>query len=870
MRKFYLPLALSGWLLSATAQQPGPAPSGRLSPAAVKKLTDNQSTTWWILCKDTSLLRKQLIKIGGNPVSRHDPRTGLTVLNASLPELLPLIRNGLVRYADRPRIPREELTIVTFDASANQLNTIRHLQPSLDGRNLVLNLKERSPDTTDIDFRGRFLSTPLADANTSTHATIMGTMAAGAGNSHSTGRGAASGAIISSASFTSLLPEKDDDYQRYRISVQNHSYGTGIENYYGADAFAYDASLIANPALVHVFSAGNEGLAAAENGVYANLPGFANLTGSFKMAKNIITVGAIDSFYNIAPLSSRGPAYDGRLKPELMAYGQDGSSGSAAIVSGIALLLQQRYQLNLGNTDLPPASLVKAILINSADDLGNEGPDFTSGYGNANAANALLTMHNNRFFTGTLQHDETISYDLNIGPGIRRLKATLCWTDPPAGPGNTKALLNDLDLQLKHTGSGAVVYPWVLSQAAHADSLNKPAHRGIDTINNIEQVSLDFPEPGQYQLIIKGSKVSGPQAFSIAWQADTANRFQWYAPTGSDPLRGGATYVLRWSSTFAESMGILEYSTDGINWQLIAHADLSKRCYRWAVPDINSLVRLRITVGSKIIQSDEFIVSSRITGFTGFNCTDSFLVGWNKSPGVPQYALFTIGAGDRYLRPIITSTADTQAVFKKDQQPELFYAVAPLIGGKTGQKSFTFDYTTQGAGCYIKSFLAYLQDADRVSITAELGTLYRVKQIVLEKLGPAVATFLQTVDLPSASSYRWEDDQLLQGENSYRLRIELVTGQFIYSEPEKILVVQHGNYLVWPNPVAANSGVWIHAKDFNEALIQLYNVQGQLLKQQALVGFPQWLPLTGLKSGLYFLVMRRNGNQAGRLSLLIR
>ncbi|RZS67194.1 S8 family peptidase [Pseudobacter ginsenosidimutans] len=870
MRKFYLLLALSGWLPAATAQEPGPVPSGRFSPATVKNSTDNQPTIWWIFCKDTSLLRKQLIKIGPNPITRHDPRTGLTVLNASWRELLPLVRNGLIRYADQPRIPKEELTIITFDASANQLNTIHHLQPSLDGRNLVLSLKERRPDTADIDFRGRFLSTSLADAGTSTHATIMGTMAAGAGNSHITGKGAASGATISSASFINLLPEKEEDYQRYNISVQNHSYGTAIENYYGADALAYDASLIANPALVHVFSAGNEGLATAESGAYANIPGFANLTGSFKMAKNIITVGAIDSFYNIAPLSSRGPAYDGRLKPELMAYGQDGSSGSAAIVSGIALLLQQCFRLNRGNNDLPPASLVKAILINSADDLWNEGPDYASGYGNANAANAVLTMHNNRFFTGAVQNSETIIYDLNIGPGISRFKATLCWTDPPADPGDNKALLHDLDLQLKHTGSGAVVYPWVLSQAAHADSLSKPAHRSIDTINNTEQVSLNFPEPGQYQLIIKGSRVSGSQDFSIAWQADTADRFHWYAPAGSDPLRGGAAYVVRWASTFAESNGILEYSTDGDNWQMIAHVDLAKRCYRWAVPDINSLVRLRITVGSKIIQSDEFIVSSRITGFTGFNCTDSFLVGWNKSPGVPQYSLFTLGNDDQYLRSVISTTAGTHAVFKKDRQPSLLYAIAPVIGGKTGQKSFTFDYTTQGVGCYIKNFLAFLQETDRASITAELGSLYQVKQLVLEKLGSGSARSLQTIDFPSVNSYQWEDDQLLQGENNYRLRIELATGQFIYSEPEKILVVKDGNYLVWPNPVATNSGVWVHAKDFSEAVIGLYNAHGQLLKQQALVNFPQWLPVAGLKSGLYYVIIRKEGKTVGRSSVLVK
>src|SRR5690606_38155587 len=116
--------------------------------------------------------------------------------------------------------------------------------------------------------------------------------------------------------------------------------------------------------------------------------------------------------------------------------------------------------------------------------------------------------------------------------------------------------------------------------------------------------------------------------------------------------RGGAAYVVRWASTFSESNGQLEYSTDGHSWQRIAWVELAKKCYRWAVPGINAIVRLRITVGAQIILSDEFIVSSRITGFTGFNCTDSFLVGWNKLSGVPQYSLFSLGANDQYLQTV--------------------------------------------------------------------------------------------------------------------------------------------------------------------------------------------------------------------------
>lgn len=53
--------------------------------------------------------------------------------------------------------------------------------------------------------------------------------------------------------------------------------------------------------------------------------------------------------------------------------------GSAALVSGTAAVLQQAFAERHGG-NLPPASLVRAILVNSADDVEAPGPDYTSGF----------------------------------------------------------------------------------------------------------------------------------------------------------------------------------------------------------------------------------------------------------------------------------------------------------------------------------------------------------------------------------------------------------------------------------------------------------------------------------------------------------
>ena len=117
-----------------------------------------------------------------------------------------------------------------------------------------------------------------------------------------------------------------------------------------------------------------------------------------------------DSLGNVLSPSSRGPAYDGRIKPELVAFAEDGSSGAAAIVSGISLVLQQAYKELNGN--FPSAALVRAILLNSADDVGPKGIDFVSGFGAVNAYKALLDVTNAHFFSGSISNGTDDSFDL--------------------------------------------------------------------------------------------------------------------------------------------------------------------------------------------------------------------------------------------------------------------------------------------------------------------------------------------------------------------------------------------------------------------------------------------------------------------------
>ncbi|HEY0680414.1 MAG TPA: S8 family serine peptidase, partial [Chitinophagaceae bacterium] len=499
-----------------------------------------------------------------------------------------LISYDSLLFADLAhRKPKEELLVSGFDLGANRVNAVHHHYPAIHGGGLMVSVKENRFDSADIDLRGRVINSNLASPTLSGHATIMATMLAGAGNSFYEGKGVAWKANLQSTSFANLLPEPDNYYSSQKISVQNHSYGTGIENYYGADASAYDASVINNPVLTHVFSSGNSGLAPG-NGPYAGVTGFANLTGSFKMAKNVLVSGATDSVGNVEGPSSRGPAYDGRIKPELVAFGQDGSSGAAAIVSGIALLMQDAYR-KIHNDSLPPAALLKAILINSADDIGTAGPDYSSGYGSVNAYKATKAINNSNHFSNNIQQGNSQRFNLQVPPGLRLLKITLTWTDPPAQANAFSALVNDLDLELVHLQSGNSWLPWTLSRFALRDSLLLPAIRGRDSINNAEQITLENPPAGDYEINVKGKRISSSsQSYFISYGADTMNRFNWMYPMPADPVMSGTNQMLRWTSGYAAgTTGKLELSlTRGTSWETIeSNADLSRNYIRFTTPD---------------------------------------------------------------------------------------------------------------------------------------------------------------------------------------------------------------------------------------------------------------------------------------------
>jgi Subtilase family len=842
----------------------------KISPLLQKHIlikNGQQPITFFVAVNDKGAFKKLIAQHTTMALVYEYATANVFVVRTSWDEMLRSIlpQNGVL-FIDEQRSPKEELAVSNLDLSMDKVNVLHSKFPQYNGTDIIVSVKENRPDTADIDFAGRYLSTYLSSSTFSPHSSTMISIIGGAGNTFYEGKGVAWGATLSSSSFAVLLPEPDATYQQYNITVQNHSYGTGIENFYGADAMAYDASVITRPSLMHVFSAGNSGTQTSTQGAYAGVPGFANITGSFKMAKNIITVGHIDSFGIVLPPSSKGPAYDGRIKPELVAFAEDGSSGAAAIVSGISIVLQQAYKDIYGN--IPSSGFIKAILLNSADDVAAKGIDYTSGYGAANAYKAMLCILNARHFNGSISNGGSDVFNITVPPGIKQLKITLVWNDPPPTANAIKALKNDLDLELSLPASGQLWQPWVLNHFPHVDSLQLLPVRRKDSLNNEEQITVDGPVAGSYAINVKGFNItSAPQSYFIAYQFDSLDIFNWYYPTRQDNIFGGRTNLLRWESTYSNTTGQLEYSiNNGNTWQVIDNAvDLAKGYYKWTPPDTFATVLLRMNFASQNFRSDTFTISNRPNVYVGFNCSDSFLLFWNKIPGVNSYQVYRLGT--KYMEPLLV-TNDTVVVLSKQNNTSLYYAIAPLINGKTGVRSFGFNYTTQGTGCYIRTFFAQLTN-NTTLLSLELGTIYNLKNITWEKLTLNGYIPLQTINNISGLQFFYTDNLLTHGLNTYRAKIELLNGQIIYSQPETVFRFENNLYIVYPDPAPQYQAITILSNDPDITQLRVYNSVGVKVFEKNLDDLANIIAAGKLSKGFYLLRISKENKLQAVLKLVV-
>ena len=564
---------------------------------------------------------------------------------------------------------------VKDDILGGTLHRANMLRSNLvDGRNYVgqnVNVLTRDDGVVGphIDFQGRIdNSNAFGTSEFATHGDGVSGIFTGAGNLDPDNIGMASGAFLYVTDYQSnFLDETMSLHFNDDVIVTNSSYSDGCNAGYTNTTRTVDQQCYDNPTLLHVFSAGNSN---NNDCGYGAGDQWGNITGGHKQGKNVIATANVTNDGVIVGSSSRGPAHDGRIKPDIAANGANhistdpnneyapfgGTSGAAPGIAGITAMLHSAYSDLFGGA-IADAALLKACLLNTANDYGNKGPDFTFGWGLVNAGKAVKTLEENRWIKSTVEINESSSFSIDVPEDVAEFKVMIYWADPESATGTTKALINDLDLQV--VTSDQVYLPWVLDHSPNAASLSQPATTGIDRLNNMEQVSIENPTPGLYKAEINGFNIpNGVHEYYLVWEFLKKGVEITY-PVGGEYITSGEAIRVHWDNHGTTEPYQLSYSTDdGVSWNNGGIAGSDDKFMAWFTPIINSpSIKLRLTSGDyEFISEHPFHVSRRVlnTRITSV-CANYMNLEWDARDDVEVYQVYKLG--NQYME-IIGETTD--------------------------------------------------------------------------------------------------------------------------------------------------------------------------------------------------------------------
>jgi hypothetical protein len=308
-----------------------------------------------------------------------------------------------------------------------------------------------------------------------------------------------------------------------------------------------------------------------------------------------------------------------------------------------------------------PSALLKATILNTANDLGNVGPDFKFGWGHINVWRALQLLEKNQWLEASIDHNGVNSHTLQIPAGVKEAKIMIYWAEPPAMQNNARALINDLDLTVQN-GAGVTSLPWRLNSTPNAAALDAPATKGRDSLNNVEQVLITDPAAGAYTIQVKGNEVPmGPQQYYIVWDF-VLDEIKVTYPSGGEGFVPGEVERLHWEAYGNAGTFTLRYSTDGgQTFFPIGSVAGDRRMYDWTVPNtVTGKFHFLVIRGAKRDTSD---LPASIVGIpqnvtVAKVCPDTLFLSFNAVNDSLHYDGFLLGEKHMELK----GTADTNWV----------------------------------------------------------------------------------------------------------------------------------------------------------------------------------------------------------------
>jgi Subtilase family/Secretion system C-terminal sorting domain len=609
--------------------------------------------------------------------------------------------------------PAEDKPLNSNSMAMSRANVL-NLSAALGGRNLkgkgvVVGVGDNADLQYHVDFNGRLI-TRAATGGIFAHGMHVAGITGGGGIKEELYTGFAPKSTIISQSFFNIVTNAPSYVQDYGMVLTNNSYGSIVADcdyngLYDLYSRLLDSVAFQLPALQNVFAAGNDGTLSCSS--YPG--GFKTVLGGYQSAKNVLSVGNADVDGILAPSSSKGPVKDGRIKPEITAMGtfvastwpvniysyNTGTSMAAPAVTGGLVLLYERYrQLHAGAN--PKSGLMKALVCNTATDRGNEGPDYSYGFGFLNLLRAVQVMENNQYTAGTIAPGNTNTFNFSIPVNTAQLKVMLYWHDPATNVLASKTLVNDLDLEVT-TPASAVVLPRVLDTLPA--NVNNVAGTGADHINNIEQVTFANPVSGNYTVRVKGTSipVNSPQEYFIVYDIIPVSTLL-TNPVGGERFKPGKIFLdsmnITWDSYGnPNSTFNVQYSlNNGAAWiDLNTNISAGKRQLRWYVPNVatnQALVRVTNNETGAVSTSQPFtIISQPALTLSATQCEGYISIDWTSVPGATDYEVMRL-IGDEMVSVAVVPNTTTSYAFNDLAKDSVYWVtVRARINGSPGYRA---------------------------------------------------------------------------------------------------------------------------------------------------------------------------------------
>ena len=471
---------------------------------------------------------------------------------------------------------------------------------TLDGSGETIAISDTGLDQDHPDIVGRVagvytnfgLDPSPSDSNTG-HGTHVALSAVGDGSGDSTAQGTAPNASLvmyalehdPTGVFGRLGSIYDllNDAQQKTARISINAWGSnGNYGHYTADSRSVDLLVSDKNTVLPLFSVGDRG---AQGASQVSAPA---------TAKNVLAVGTSNTGAlsgSVANISSQGPSLDGRIKPDIVAPGMNicsglaeeakspagfgcasgshadgsslyislsGSSHATAIAGGATALVREflREEMNLNS---PSASLIKAVVINGATDLGvADIPNAQEGWGQIDLERTVLPMDGSTPLTTFIDQNKQIDagfgllYAFNLDPS-HGIDMTLVWSDEEGSANAAQSsprLVNDLDLILIDPSGNE----WLGNDFSSGYSTTGGT---ADSINNVERIKVApgvLTSSGQWQVKVV-HRGGTTQSFGLVMvadatpnpQSDLATYNGSIVPSSQEPLKNDLiTLQLGW------------------------------------------------------------------------------------------------------------------------------------------------------------------------------------------------------------------------------------------------------------------------------------------------------------------------------------